>query len=196
MILENGHSQDQGPGRTPENAAGRPSQRAGLTPENAELLAEYAGHLERFGTIYGLIGGRRQAGPGRPRRRRGRAHIGRRAASQRWRRIRSLTASSGHGSGRRREELEGDSVRVAEGDPGAVMGVLDSAVRDAELVQARGPGLQLIAVAAGERNMIQAGAVLVESVTCGLGVGMQAEQLPSAEREHGVVKAPGLLVLV
>src|SRR5208337_407088 len=87
-------------------------------------------------------------------------------------------------------------VRVAEGDPGAVMGVLDSAVRDAELVQARGPGLQLIAVAAGERNMIQAGAVLVESVTCGLGVGMQAEQLPSAEREHGVVKAPGLLVLV
>jgi hypothetical protein len=25
---------------------------------------------------------------------------------------------------------------------------------------------------------------------------MQAEQLPSLEREHGVVKAPGLLVLV
>ena len=32
---------------TPENAAGRWAQRAGLTPENAELLAEYAGHLER-----------------------------------------------------------------------------------------------------------------------------------------------------
>src|SRR6516225_5789318 len=32
---------------TPENAAGQPAQRAGLTPENAELLAAYAGHLER-----------------------------------------------------------------------------------------------------------------------------------------------------
>jgi site-specific recombinase XerC len=30
----------------PENAAGRPAQRAGLTPENAELLAAYAAHLE------------------------------------------------------------------------------------------------------------------------------------------------------
>jgi hypothetical protein len=27
---------------TPENAAGQPTQPAGLTPENAELLAEYA----------------------------------------------------------------------------------------------------------------------------------------------------------
>jgi hypothetical protein len=44
--------------------------------------------------------------------------------------------------------------------------------------------------------MIKAGAVLVEYVTYGPGVGMQAEQLPSADREHGVVKAPGLLVLV
>ena len=32
---------------TPGNAAGQPAQRAGLTPENAELLARYAGHLER-----------------------------------------------------------------------------------------------------------------------------------------------------
>ena len=55
------------------------------------------------------------------------------------------------------------------------MGVLDSAVHDAKLVQARSPCLQLIAVAAGERNMIKAGAVLVVCVTCGLGVGMQAE---------------------
>jgi hypothetical protein len=38
--------------------------------------------------------------------------------------------------------------------------------------------------------------MLVEPVTCGLGVRMQAEQLPAAEREHGVVKASGLLVLV
>ena len=55
------------------------------------------------------------------------------------------------------------------------MGVLDSAMYDAKLVQARGPCLQLIAVAAGERNVIKAGAVLVEFVTCGLGVRMQAE---------------------
>jgi len=32
---------------TPENAAGHPAQPAGLTPENKELLAKYAGHLER-----------------------------------------------------------------------------------------------------------------------------------------------------
>jgi hypothetical protein len=32
---------------TPENAAGQPTQGPGLTPENAELLAEYASHLER-----------------------------------------------------------------------------------------------------------------------------------------------------
>jgi hypothetical protein len=44
--------------------------------------------------------------------------------------------------------------------------------------------------------MIKAGAVLVEPVTRGPGVGMQAEQLPAAEREHGVVKGPGLLVLI
>ncbi len=32
---------------TPENAASATGQRPGLTPENAELLAHYAGHLER-----------------------------------------------------------------------------------------------------------------------------------------------------
>jgi hypothetical protein len=47
LILENGHSQEQAPGVTPENAAGQPPQRAGLTPENAELLTEYGGYLER-----------------------------------------------------------------------------------------------------------------------------------------------------
>lgn len=55
------------------------------------------------------------------------------------------------------------------------MGVLDPAMHDAELVQAVGPCLQLIAVAAGERDMIKAGTVLVEGLTCGLGMGMQAE---------------------
>lgn len=76
------------------------------------------------------------------------------------------------------------------------MGVLDPAVNDAELVEARDPCPQFITVAAGERDMIKAGAVLVEPVTRGPGVGMQAEQLPSAEREHGVVEVPGLLVLI
>ena len=31
---------------TPENAASAVTQHAGLTPENAELLGDYAGHLE------------------------------------------------------------------------------------------------------------------------------------------------------
>lgn len=31
---------------TPENAMNLPTQRAGLAPENAGLLAEYGGHLE------------------------------------------------------------------------------------------------------------------------------------------------------
>ena len=99
-------------------------------------------------------------------------------------------------SGRRREELQRNSVWVAEGDTRAVVGVHDSAMGNAQLVQACDPGLQLTAVTAGEGNMIQAGAMLVESVTCGIWVRMQAEQLSSAEREHGVVKAPDLLVLV
>ena len=37
------------------------------------------------------------------------------------------------------------------------MGVLDPAMHDAEAVEAVGPCLQLIAVAAGERDMIKAG---------------------------------------
>ena len=65
--------------------------------------------------------------------------------------------------------------RVAEGDTRAVVGVLDPAVRDAKLAQARRPCLQLVAVTAGERDMIKAGAVLVEGVTGGPGVGVQAQ---------------------
>jgi hypothetical protein len=44
--------------------------------------------------------------------------------------------------------------------------------------------------------MIQAGAMRVEPVSCAIGLGVQAEQLPSIKREHGVVEAVGLLVLV
>jgi integrase/recombinase XerC len=47
MIPENSDSQEQGPGMIPENAASAAAQPAGLTPKNAKLLADYAGHLER-----------------------------------------------------------------------------------------------------------------------------------------------------
>ena len=67
--------------------------------------------------------------------------------------------TSDAGLGRRREKLQRYPVWIAEGDSRAVAGVLDSAVRDAQLIQARGPGLQLIAVTAGEGNMIQAGTI-------------------------------------
>ena len=36
----------------------------------------------------------------------------------------------------------------------------------------------------------------VEPVSCVIGLGVQAERLPSIKREHGVVEAVGLLVLV
>ena len=55
------------------------------------------------------------------------------------------------------------------------MGVLDSALLDAELIQARDPALQLIAVTAGERHVVQAGAMLVEPFAYAAGVGVQAE---------------------
>ncbi len=47
QIPENSHSQEQAPGITPENLASPVATAAELTPENAKLLAEYAGHLER-----------------------------------------------------------------------------------------------------------------------------------------------------
>ena len=61
---------------------------------------------------------------------------------------------SGPGSGRRREELQRNPVWVAEGDARAVMGVHDSAMHNAQLVQAGGPALQLTTVTAREGNMI------------------------------------------
>ena len=94
------------------------------------------------------------------------------------------------------EELERNSIWVAGGEGRAEAGVPDSAVRNAQRVQARGPALLLAAIAADEGHMIQAGAILVEPVTCAIGLGVQAEQLPSIKGEHGVVEAAGLLVLV
>ena len=46
-ILRTGILRSRLPGVTLENAARQPPRRAGLTPENAELLAEYGGYLER-----------------------------------------------------------------------------------------------------------------------------------------------------
>src|SRR5689334_17284582 len=45
--------------------------------------------------------------------------------------------TSDAGLGRRREKLQRYPVWIAEGDSRAVAGVLDSAVRDAQLIQAR-----------------------------------------------------------
>jgi hypothetical protein len=46
--LENGHSQEQAPGITPENLASAVAQPGEVTPENAELLARYGDPLQRF----------------------------------------------------------------------------------------------------------------------------------------------------
>lgn len=61
------------------------------------------------------------------------------------------------------------------------MGVHDATVDDAQLVQAHRPSLQLGTVPAGEGDVIQAGAVLVEPLSRGAGVGVQAEQLASVK---------------
>ena len=42
MILENGHSQEQAPGITPENLGSPVTAAAELSPENMELLAGYS----------------------------------------------------------------------------------------------------------------------------------------------------------
>jgi hypothetical protein len=44
--------------------------------------------------------------------------------------------------------------------------------------------------------MVQAGAMLIEQVMNGLRMPVQAEQLPSIQREHRVVETPEMLVLV
>jgi hypothetical protein len=68
-----------------------------------------------------------------------------------------------------------------------------AAVRDAQLVQAR-PSLQL-PITAGEGNMIRP-VRCSSTFTCGLRVVRASRAAPAAEREYGVVKSSGLLVLV
>src|SRR3954469_12338542 len=62
----------------------------------------------------------------------------------------------------RREELERDSVGVAEADTRAVGRVLDAAMLDAELIEALRPLLELGAIRASEGDVIEADAVLAE----------------------------------
>ena len=62
------------------------------------------------------------------------------------------------------EQLQGDVVGVTERQGRAVVGVGDPAVVDAELLQAGLPFLQLGPVGDPEREVVQAGAVLVEAV--------------------------------
>src|SRR4051794_21781227 len=61
------------------------------------------------------------------------------------------------------EELQRDAVGVAERDTGAVAGVLDAVVGNAQLAQAVRPLLQLAAAAAGEGDVVETGSTLVEA---------------------------------
>jgi hypothetical protein len=76
------------------------------------------------------------------------------------------------------------------------VGVLDAVVVDAQLVEPRGPLLELAAVGAAEGHVVETGAALVELVTRAGREGVQAEQLTAVEGVHGVVEAPLGLVLV
>jgi hypothetical protein len=70
------------------------------------------------------------------------------------------------------------------------MGILDPAVSNAQFVKLRGLLLQLGPIAAGEGNVVQTSAVLIEGVCRALRMGVQPEQLPTVECEDRVVKAP------
>ena len=67
------------------------------------------------------------------------------------------------GSRRRSEELERDPVGVAEAQAGAVGRVLDRRVLVAQLVEAVGPLLELGAVGAAERDVVETDVVLAEA---------------------------------
>ena len=71
---------------------------------------------------------------------------------------------------RRREQLEGNVVRVAERQAGAIGRVEDLAMRDAELVQPLGPVHELVAAGDAERHVVEARPALVEAAelfSCG-----------------------------
>src|SRR4051794_26873001 len=100
----------------------------------------------------------------------------------------------GRRSLRRREELQGDVVRIPQGQARAVAGVDDVPVRKAQLVQARLPGRQLLPVGAREGHVVQPHATLVEgSVRRALRELVKSEQrVPDGEDD--VPERTGVLV--
>jgi len=76
------------------------------------------------------------------------------------------------------------------------VGVLDAVVVDAQLVEPRGPLLELTPVREPEGHVVEPGPALVELVTRAGREGVQAEQLTAVESEHRVVEATLGLVLV
>ncbi len=61
---------------------------------------------------------------------------------------------------------------------------------------ARRPRRELIAVLAGKGDVVEPGTALVERLVVRFPVGVQAEELAAADREHRVVEIAALLVLV
>jgi len=97
-------------------------------------------------------------------------------------------------SGRRREQLQGDVVRVAERQARTVARVLDLAVGHAQRVQAGGPLGQLGAARAAERDVVKAGPALVECVLAvQVGKAVQPEQR-AAQLVDDVPERAGVLV--
>src|SRR3954454_1302386 len=95
-----------------------------------------------------------------------------------------------------REELEGNAIGIPERDPGTVVCVLDSSVRNPQLVQSRCPPLQVAAVGAREGDMVETGPMLVELVVRTLRMRVQPEKLSSLEEEDCVVKAARCFVFI
>src|SRR4051812_2932354 len=92
-------------------------------------------------------------------------------------------------SRRRREELEGDAVGIAEAQARAVARVLDSAMGDAELVELARPLLQLGAVSAAKAQVVESHGELAERRgRRRAGVLMEPEHRPVAEQVHRVVE--------
>ena len=95
---------------------------------------------------------------------------------------------------RRREQFEGDVVGIAERQAGAVAGIDDLAVGDAELVEAGGPFDELTASRAAERDVVETRLALVERLLVGeVGKVVQAEQRV-ADLVDDVPERAGVLV--
>lgn len=101
------------------------------------------------------------------------------------------TIMAGH-SGRRREELQGDVVRVPEGDARPVGRVPDPTVADAQAVERGHPGLELAALDR-EGDVVQPGLLLIERARGGrTSVGVDPEESAAVESEDRVVEGARL----